>query len=63
MYPTSLISINFTDLLEQPEYFKSILEHLVKICEKEIAEQEKIANKPKPVRRKKKVDLEVVNEK
>ena len=63
MYPTSLISINFTDLLEQPEYFKSILEHLVKICEKEIVEQEKIANKPKPVRRKKKVDLEVVNEK
>ncbi len=36
MYPTSIISITFTDLIENPTLFKSILENLIKICDIEI---------------------------
>jgi hypothetical protein len=61
MFPSSAISITLTDLLEQPELFKSILEYLVKICEKEIDEKEPPKQR-KPRLRKKKVELEDIKE-
>jgi hypothetical protein len=61
MFPSSAISITLTDLLEQPELFKSILEYLVTICDKEIDEKEPPKQR-KPRLRKKKVELEDIKE-
>ena len=52
MYPTSIISVTFTDLIEQPELFKSILSNLIKICDIEIQKEElekerKLQRKPR----------------
>ena len=56
MYPTSIISVCFTDLIEQPELFKSILSNLIKICdieiqkeelEKELEKERKLQRKPR----------------
>ena len=47
MYPTSIISMTFNDLIEQPLLFKSILENLVKICDIEIQKEHNIVLKPR----------------
>jgi len=36
MFTSSTISITFSDILEQPEMFKTILQNLLQICETEI---------------------------
>ena len=40
MYPTSIISVTFTDLIEQPKLFKSILTSLISICDIELQKGE-----------------------
>ena len=77
MYPTSIISITFTDLIEQPDLFKSILSNLIKICEieiqkgeieKELEKERKLQRKPrapklqKKPRTKKKEELKEAEE-
>jgi hypothetical protein len=54
MYPTTMITFTFTDLIEQPQLFKPVLKNLLNICESEIEKQKVVAVKPS-TRRKKKV--------
>ena len=52
-----MITFTFTDLLEQPQLFKSVLKNLLEICESEIEKQE-VEVVPKRRTRKKKVSEE-----
>ena len=61
MYPSSMISITFTDIIEQPELFKKILTSLLEIADNEIREKEAYV-KPIIRRRKKPVVLKELDE-
>ena len=56
MFPTTMISITFTDIIEQPELFKKILQNLLDIADNEIREKEAFV-KPIVRRRKKLVEI------
>ena len=56
MYPSTMISITFTDIIEQPELFKKVLQNLLDIADNEIREKEAYV-KPIIRRRKKPVIL------
>ena len=60
MFPSTTISITFTDIVEQPELFKKVLQSLLDIADNEIKKQEAFV---KPiVRRRKKTPVEPVEE-
>ena len=61
MYPSSMISITFTDIIEQPELFKKILTSFLEIADNEIREKEAYV-KPIIRRRKKPVVLKELDE-
>ena len=59
MYPSSTISITFTDIIEQPELFKKVLQNLLDIADNEIREKEAYV---KPIIRRRKKPVEIKEE-
>ena len=59
MFPTTTISITFTDIVEQPELFKKVLQSLLDIADNEIKKQEAFV---KPIVRRRKKPVEIKEE-